>query len=193
MVEPLPLLSGLLLAGGAGRRLGGADKGLAVLYGRPLIEWGLAALAPQVDELFISANRHLDVYARYGHPVLTDRDPDYPGPLAGLLAGLTAARHDWLLVCPCDVPLLPADLAVQLWRATRAAGTGLAVAADDERLHPAILLIHNGHHAAVERYYQAGGRSLHGLLAQLPHARAGFDAELLANLNQPEDFTPLSR
>ena len=94
--------------------MGGADKGLLDYQGRPLIEWALAALKPQVGECVISANRNLDRYAGYGLRVLTDTLPDYPGPLAGVLAALQAVAADWLVVVPCDTPHLPADLVPRL-------------------------------------------------------------------------------
>ena len=85
-------VTAVILAGGLGRRMGGADKGLVDYQGRPLIEWALAALRPQVDQLVISANRNLDTYAVYGHRVVPDTLPDYPGPLAGVLAALQRWR-----------------------------------------------------------------------------------------------------
>jgi molybdopterin-guanine dinucleotide biosynthesis protein A len=120
----------VVLAGGLGRRMGGADKGLIEYQGRPLIEWALAALASQVDEIFISANRNLDRYAAYGYRVLPDTLPDFPGPLAGVLAALEAVDTGWLLVVPCDTPHLPADLASRLLQAAqreKPAGANLTV------------------------------------------------------------------
>jgi molybdopterin-guanine dinucleotide biosynthesis protein A len=102
------------------------DKGLIEYRGRPLSEWTLAALAPQVDELVVSANRNLGTYAAYGHRVLPDTLPDFAGPLAGVLAALEAVNADWLLVAPCDTPKLPADLARACWprRGRQALGGG---------------------------------------------------------------------
>lgn len=97
-------VAAVILAGGQGRRMGGADKGLLDYRGRPLVEWVLDALAPQVAEILISANRNLDRYARYGRRVLPDALPDFPGPLAGVLAALDAVDTEWLLAVPCDTP-----------------------------------------------------------------------------------------
>ena len=95
-------LTGIVLAGGRARRLSGVDKGLVTVGGRPLIAWTLAALAPQVGAVLINANRHLERYAEFGYPVVADAIPDYQGPLAGFLAGMPAARTDWIPTLPCD-------------------------------------------------------------------------------------------
>lgn len=108
------LLTGLVLAGGAGRRMGGVDKGWIDWRGRPLIAHTLDRLLPQVDTVMISANRSLDRYRAFGHPVVTDARPDYPGPLAGIEAGLRAATTPWVLYVPCDNPALPPGLATAL-------------------------------------------------------------------------------
>jgi len=131
-----PAISGVVLAGGRGRRMGGQDKGWVSYRGRPLVEWTIERLAPQVDELFISANRNLDRYAALGHPVLRDPLPDYPGPLAGILAALRRARHPLLLVVPCDTPAIPLDLAQRLHQALVAADAEIARVHDGRRWQP---------------------------------------------------------
>ncbi len=121
-------ITGLVLAGGRGARMGGADKGLQMLHGRPLAAHALERLAPQVGALMISANRHPDRYATLGAPygaeVIADTLPDFAGPLAGLLAGLRHARTPYVLSVPCDTPAFPADLAAHF-----------AAAVDGERTH----------------------------------------------------------
>jgi molybdopterin molybdotransferase len=107
-------VTALVLAGGSGSRLGGADKGLVELAGAPLIEHVAARLVPQVAGVLVSANRNVEVWRRYGWPVLTDPPPGGRGPLAGILAGLEACPTDWLLVVPCDAPALPQDLCQRL-------------------------------------------------------------------------------
>ncbi len=126
-------MAGAILAGGAGRRVHGADKGLLDWRGKPLVEHVIARIAPQVDGLVISANRNRDSYAQFGYPVLADRVAGYPGPLAGIAAALAVASHEWLLCVPVDLPLLPLDLAARLLRATLAHGSNAAVAHDGER------------------------------------------------------------
>lgn len=109
--KPSPYLNttGVILAGGASRRMGGQDKGLISFRGEPLVSWVARALAPQVDEVIIVANRNLDVYGQLGFRVFSDLRPDYPGPLAGIEAALAHARTPRIITCPTDAPLLPAD------------------------------------------------------------------------------------
>jgi molybdopterin-guanine dinucleotide biosynthesis protein A len=107
-------ITGLVLAGGRGSRMGGVDKGLQPWHGRPLIDHVLARFAPQVGTVRISANRHEADYARRGWPVIADADASFDGPLAGLLAGLRTAATRWLAVAPCDAPRLPDDLVARL-------------------------------------------------------------------------------
>ena len=107
-------ITGLILAGGRGSRMGGRDKGLQMLAGRPLVQHVMTRLEPQVGSLMISANRNVEAYAEFGVRVLRDAEDDFPGPLAGLLAGLRAATSEWLQCSPCDAPLLPLDLTARL-------------------------------------------------------------------------------
>src|SRR5258706_11367559 len=107
-------VTGIVLAGGQGRRMGGVDKGLQLLHGKPMIASVLARLAPQVTEIIINANQNLDTYARFGHRVIPDAIGGYAGPLAGLHAGLGEARHELVLTAPCDSPFLPLDLFARL-------------------------------------------------------------------------------
>jgi molybdopterin-guanine dinucleotide biosynthesis protein A len=186
-------LAAVVLAGGRGTRMGGVDKGLVDYRGRPLVAWVLDAIRPQVDEIFISANRNADLYARYGHPVLADPLPGFPGPLAGVLAALQAGCAPWLLVVPCDTPHLPADLAACLADAARRAGRRIAVAADDERIHPTVMLVHRDCRAALDAYLRDGGHAVHRWLESQGYARARFARAALANLNRPEDLTRVSQ
>lgn len=139
-----PEVGAIVLAGGQAQRMDGQDKGLIQLDGRPLIAWVLERLAPQVDEIVISANRHLDEYAKLGHPVVTDVSADYRGPLAGIHAAGQTIQSEWLLVAPCDTPFLPHDLAQRLLDGTQAQNTRLACAADGEHVHAATLIMHRG-------------------------------------------------
>ncbi|SIT67882.1 molybdopterin-guanine dinucleotide biosynthesis protein A [Burkholderia sp. b14] len=124
---------GLILAGGRGARMGGRDKGLQLLHGRPLVEHVAQRLRPQVSRLLISANRHVDQYARFADQVLTDTTPDFPGPLAGILEGLyaldsQALMHGALLVAPCDSPFVPLNLAQRLAQALEVTHAPIAYA-----------------------------------------------------------------
>jgi molybdopterin-guanine dinucleotide biosynthesis protein A len=113
-MQVFTMLTGVILAGGEGRRMGGQDKGLVLLHERPLISWVIDALTPQVDEILIIANRHLDNYRHYGHRVVCDLRPGFEGPLAGFESALTHTRTEWALFCPTDVPFLPPDYALTM-------------------------------------------------------------------------------
>jgi molybdopterin-guanine dinucleotide biosynthesis protein A len=145
-----PSITGLVLAGGRGTRMGGADKGLQSLHGEPLALHVTRRLTPQVDALLISANRNLDVYAKlaapFGARIVSDASPDFAGPLAGILAGLRSASTELLLCVPCDAPKLPADLAQKLKGALVAARADIATvvtrdASGRASLHPVFALL----------------------------------------------------
>src|SRR5437660_7712009 len=113
-------ITGIVLAGGQGRRMGGVDKGLVELDGRPLAAHVIARLAPQVSALVINANQNLERYAAFGHPVVPDAVGGFAGPLAGLHAGMTAATRSCVVTVPCDSPFLPLDLVARLAHALEA-------------------------------------------------------------------------
>jgi molybdopterin-guanine dinucleotide biosynthesis protein A len=181
-------VAAVILAGGQGRRMGGADKGLVEYQGRPLIEWVLDALAPQVEEIVISANRNLERYAAYGRRVLPDSLPDFPGPLAGVLAALQAVDADWLLVVPCDTPHLPADLALRLLGAAQLESVPLAVAEDDGRVHHSCFIVGTDQHDSLAAFLARGERAVRRWQAELSSVTVRFDAACFANLNQPGDL-----
>ena len=183
-------VAAVILAGGQGRRMGGADKGLLDYQGRPLIEWVLAALAPQVGELVISANRNLERYAAYGRRVLPDTLPDFQGPLAGVQAALQAVTADWLLVVPCDTPHLPADLVLRLLGAAQLEGVPLAVVEDATRVHHSCFLVHTGQRDHLAGFLARGERAVRHWQAELSSTRVRFDAAGFANFNQPDDLKP---
>ncbi|MBV8678878.1 MAG: molybdenum cofactor guanylyltransferase [Aquitalea sp.] len=173
----------LILAGGQASRMGGVDKGLVELAGLPLIARTLQALAAQSQpptRILISANRHLDAYAAYGHPVLPDTLPDYPGPLAGLLAGMQAEPDSRLLMLPCDAICLPTDFTARLL--TALPGWQAVSASDSEQWHPSLLALQAGLLPLLQDYLNAGGRSIRGWLAGLQHSTVRFD-HTFPNLN----------
>ena len=168
--------------------MGGADKGLLPHRGRPLVEWVLEALRPQVDELVISANRNIETYAAYGHRVLRDTLPDFPGPLAGVLAALGGVSAEWLVVAPCDTPHLPADLVARLLHAAKRAAVPLAVAADEMHAHYSCFIVRTDQRDALAAYLSRGGRAVRHWQAELPAVTVTFDAAAFANLNRPADL-----
>lgn len=168
-----PLTTGLILAGGRGSRMGGVDKGLQPLAGRPLLAHVLERLTPQVDVLLINANRHLDRYAGFGPPVVSDADASFAGPLAGLLAGLAQAQTDWLLSVPCDAPLLPLDLAERL--AAADADIAVPITADGQ-IQPVFCLLRCTLRNSLADYLASGGRKFESWLrAQAGHRLVPFD------------------
>lgn len=181
-----PAVSGLILAGGAGRRVGGADKGWLEHQGTPLVHHVHSRLAPQVDEIIISANRSQARYATLGRVVGdTHRsdEADYAGPLAGIEAGLAAAHNDWVLCVPCDTPELPRDLLATLW-----AGLGrarLAVACCGGHWQPTVCLLHQSLQGAAAAALAAGERKLRAWQAAQAMVLVDFaDAAAFANINE---------
>jgi molybdopterin-guanine dinucleotide biosynthesis protein A len=184
-------ITGLILAGGEGRRMGGADKGLLPYAGRPLVEHAIERLRPQVAGLMISANRNLDSYRAYGHPVLVDAAEERLGPLAGLQAGLRACPTSWLACVPCDVPQLPADFVAQLLAAATASASGLAVAATPAGMQPACLLCRRELLPALDAWLAAGERRVGGWCRAQDAVEVLFpDAAAFANLNEPDSLKP---
>jgi molybdenum cofactor guanylyltransferase len=183
-------ISGLILAGGQARRMGGRDKGLLPFAGRPLVAHLLTALSAQVAERLINANRNLADYARYGVPVIPDLHPGFPGPLAGIAAGMRRARHDLLLIVPCDGPYLPADLAVRLREGLLQSGALACVAHDGERLQPTYALLHRSLLDGIEERLERGEHRLKSWLAEVPSEQADFSDQPAAflNINTPEEL-----
>lgn len=156
--ELLSDTTGLILAGGLARRMGGVDKGLQAFAGRPLVSYIIERLRPQVDALMINANRHIDDYRALGYPVIADRLADFPGPLAGLQAGLSAASTTYVLTVPCDSPHFPLNLASTLRQALEARQLPLVYARSDGKEHPVFCLCQRSLLPALNDYLQRGER-----------------------------------
>jgi len=178
-------VTGVILAGGQGRRMGGVDKGLQPLHGRPMIAWVLERLAPQVDEVVINANQNQDAYAQFGPRVVADRIGGFAGPLAGLQAGLAAATHPLVVTVPCDSPFLPADLVARLRDALERAGAEVAVARTGTQPHPVFSLVRAGVAASLTAFLEGGGRKIDAWYAALAVVEVPFDdqAEAFSNIN----------
>jgi molybdopterin-guanine dinucleotide biosynthesis protein A len=169
--------------------MGGEDKGLVELLGRPMIVHVLDRLRPQVGPVLINANRNLDRYAALGHPVIPDTLDGYLGPLAGVLAGLRAVQTQFLLTVPCDAPLIAADLARRMHDACVAAQADVAVATDGQRQQPVFLLLHTCVAPGLESYLAGGGRRIDAWLGQLRLAEAdlGDTPDSFVNVNDPDE------
>lgn len=162
-------ITGLVLAGGQGSRMGGCDKGLQLFAGQPLAYHALQRLQPQVSRCLVSANRHLDHYTGWGVPVLPDQLPDhlppYPGPLAGFLTGLTHCSTPWLLTVPCDSPFFPLDLAQRLAACAHTHHARLVLAAAPDatgqlRPQPTFALLHRSLAPSLADFLQQGGHKI---------------------------------
>ena len=183
-------ITGLVLAGGRGARMGGADKGWVLHDGEPLVIHVLRRFEPQVGALLISANRNLDAYRALAE-VVTDRDAglaleEFAGPLAGLLAGLRRASTDWVAIVPCDAPGLPGDLVARL-----AAGLGTSLAAYASaggRTQPAFALVRKSTEASLRDFLLAEGRAVHRWFDAIGAVAVNFDdADAFRNVNAPAD------
>jgi molybdopterin-guanine dinucleotide biosynthesis protein A len=185
---PVENVTGVVLAGGQGRRMGGVDKGLQLLSGRPMIEHVIERLAPQVDEIVINANQNLEAYAQFGHAVVPDVTGGFAGPLAGLQAGLQAAKHPLVVTAPCDSPFLPQDLVPRLRAAL--AGNDLAVAKTGKQAHPVFALVRRGLLDHLTAYLNGGGRKIDAWYASLAVVEVPFDdeAEAFSNINTREEL-----
>ncbi|WP_298138393.1 molybdenum cofactor guanylyltransferase MobA [Acidiferrobacter sp.] len=178
-------ITGVVLAGGAGRRMGGQDKGFALWSGEPLIENALKRLAG-LPQVLISANRSLARYRALGYEVVTDECPDFAGPLEGLRAAFRHAAQSWLLSVPVDTPCLPPDLVLRLWHLRIA--NGLVVARSPRGPEPLVCLADTRLRAHLEAYWQAGGRRAQEWFAGADVAWLDLTAAQAANCNTPEDL-----
>ena len=164
-----------MLAGGLGRRMGGVDKGLQPFRGRPMAQWAIERLAPQVDELIVNANQNRSDYERFGYRVVADELSGFAGPLAGLHAGMKAAGRDLVVTVPCDSPFLPGDLVARLRGALGA--NQLAVAKTGAQPHPVFSLVSRGVLPHLEAFLTSGGRKIDAWYASLKVVEVAFDDE----------------
>ena len=181
-------VSGIVLAGGQGRRMGGTDKGLKALRGKPMVEWVLARLAPQVDEVVINANQNAEIYRKFGYPVVADEIAGFAGPLAGLHAGLKAAQHALVVSVPCDSPFLPEDLVSRLRRSL--GERDLAVAKTGDQPHPVFALVRKTVLPGLEAFLAGGGRKIDAWYAALRVVEVAFDdqADAFRNINTLDEL-----
>ena len=188
-------VTGIVLAGGQGRRMGGVDKGLVALGGRPMIARVLERFAPQVDEVLINANQNAERYRAFGHPVIADEVGGFAGPLAGLHAGMTRAAHPLVATVPCDSPFLPGDLVARLAAALAARGVQLAVARTFDQPHPVFCLVRRDVLPHLDAFLRGGGRKIDAWYATLAVAEVAFDDEAHAfrNINTAGELTDAER
>ncbi|MDQ5849671.1 MAG: molybdenum cofactor guanylyltransferase [Pseudomonadota bacterium] len=168
--------------------MGGVDKGLQLLRGKPMIEWVLMRLSPQVAEIVVNANQNLQTYEKYGHRVVPDEIGGFAGPLAGLHAALKAAASSLVVTVPCDSPFLPTDLVSRLRNALN--GNDLAVAKTGDQPHPVFALMKRDVRESLEAFLASGGRKIDAWYAALKVVEVSFDdeADAFRNINTLDEL-----
>jgi len=162
-------LTGLVLSGGRGRRMGGMDKGLVPYHGRALILYALDALKAHTDRILVNANRNIAAYRDLGYPVVCDPDPDFKGPLSGILAGMRASSSAWILTVPCDMPKVTEEILSKLLKVREGVDVPLLIAHDGERLQPLLMLASTDLEASLQDYLDSGGRRVDQWIDSIPH------------------------
>lgn len=184
----LPCCSILILAGGRGQRMGGQDKGLVEWYGHPMVSWLHGVARPMTDDLIISCNRNQQRYAAFADRLVGDQEQDFPGPLAGIRAAITVARHPWLLVLPCDAPRIDCALLEALHQLATTQPSRPAMVRRAHQWEPLFCVIPTSLAPELERAWQAGERSIRRVLLEFePRClELAEDDPRLANLNSPD-------
>jgi len=183
-------ITGIVLAGGLGRRMGGVDKGLLPFHGTTMVQHVLKRFVPQVDELLVNANQNLEQYAAFGYRVITDNLIGYAGPLAGLQVGLIEASNELVATVPCDSPYLPSDLIARLQAALLENRAQLAVAKTLGQPHPVFCLCKRSLLPHLTSFLDAGGRKFDAWYANLKTVEVNFDdqADAFKNINTPQQL-----
>ena len=193
---PVHDITGLILAGGRGSRMGGADKGLQNHLGLPLAMHAMLKLAPQVGSVMINANRNLGAYESFGVPVWPDPQADYAGPLSGFLAGLEHCETPYLVTVPCDTPNFPTDLVARLAQALHAEAADIAMAATQDaqgvQVQPVFCLMKASLLESLVRFTQSGQRKIDRWTAGHRCCTVVFDdASAFFNANTPDELRQL--
>ncbi len=173
--------------------MNGVDKGLISLQNKPLIAHVISRLKPQVDEIFINANREIAAYEAFGLPVLQDENENFIGPLAGFSSGLRHAKHDYVLTVPCDSPLLPHDLAQRLMEVLLEHRADIAVASSAGNTYPVFCLMKKSVLPSLQAYIESGERKVSTWQKSLNYIEVDFSDcdDAFTNLNTFEDLAEL--
>jgi len=187
-------IDAVILAGGMARRMGGNDKGLVELQAQPMIKHAIDRIKPQVREILINANRNQNRYAEFGYQVISDEDSGYLGPLAGMITAMGQTQANYLLVVPCDCPLLPTDLVERMLSQLEKENADLAVASDGKREQPVVLLLKPELRGSMKAFLDAGERKIDFWYAKHNFAVADFSDQpnAFVNVNTPEQKQQLS-
>ncbi|MGL4229927.1 MAG: molybdenum cofactor guanylyltransferase MobA [Casimicrobium sp.] len=192
-------VTGLILAGGMGRRMDSRDKGLVPFKGKPMVQHAIERLARQVNDLIVNANRNVQTYASFGYSVVSDELSGFAGPLAGLHVGIRAsasrsqeANSQWIATVPCDSPMLPLDLVQRLFEAAQNENAEIAVAVTSEGAQPVFALYKLSLLESLETFLSAGERKIDKWTAQHRVANVMFDdASAFANINTSAELSAL--
>ncbi len=187
-------ITAVILAGGQGRRLGGEDKGLLELNGRPLVDRLIEQLEQQSVAILINANRNVSRYAAWGYPVIADRLDDYQGPLAGFASAMSAVETDFILTLPCDGPRLCEDYVDRFVAAQTRSGAPILVAHDGERLQPVHALVRVDLLPDLQDFLAGGERKIDRWYARHDFGKIDFSdrSAMFRNINTPADRDDLA-
>ncbi len=180
-------ITGVILAGGAGSRMGGKDKGLQIFRKQPLFLHVAGRLSPQVSTLLISANRHREIYRQYGYKCISDTLEGFQGPLAGILSGLEASQTEWVVFSSCDSPFIPQDFVRDLWQQK---GNDLACwVRSSQRDHPVFCLLNRQLIPVLQNYLSSGERRVLQFLNQHGHAsETQYPESAFININTEQEL-----
>ena len=188
-------ITGIILAGGLARRMGGADKGLIPFLDKPMIAHVIDQLKPQVKHILINANREIETYESLGLLVIQDQIAGFAGPLAGLHIGMKHAKTDFVLSVPCDSPLLPNNLAIQLMNALQENNSDIAIAKTGQQTHPVFCLCRTDLVLDLEKFLNNGGRKVEEWQKKHDITTVDFENQSIAfsNINTIDELTELER
>jgi molybdopterin-guanine dinucleotide biosynthesis protein A len=188
-------ITGVILAGGRGTRMGTVDKGLKILRGKPMVQWVAERFAPQVTEVLINANQNIEKYQILGYKVIPDEIGGFAGPLAGLHRGLSEATHELVATAPCDSPFLPTDLIARLRAAMENAGADLTVAKTGDQPHPVFCLCKKSVLPSLTDFLAGGGRKIDAWYAKLKVVEVPFDDQpsAFSNVNTETELAEFER
>lgn len=188
-------ITAVVLAGGLARRMGGQDKGLVEVFGKPMIEHVLAILRPQLDHIIINANRNQEIYAAYSYPVIGDSIEGYCGPLAGMASAMQECDTAYVMATPCDSPFLPEDLVARLYNALQTEQASISVAHDGDRIQPVFALLDCKLLESLLAFLHSGERKIDRWYGQQHCVMADFSdcPDTFLNINSPEDIIELGK
>jgi len=187
-------ITGVILAGGRARRMGGRDKGLLDLSGRPLISHVIASLGMQVGPLVINANRNLAEYRKFGYPVVKDATEGFDGPLAGIASCMALAETELMVCVPCDSPFIAGDLVDRLYHSLETGQADISMAHNGERTQPVFSMLKTSLISSLQEYLERGGRKIDSWFSEHRLAVADFSdrPDTFMNINTPDDIASAS-